>query len=412
MKVVITGITGMRNRGVEAIITPTIEQLRKRQQDIEINILTQTPDYDQIRLNPYGVNLQLEKKHLQTKTTPPSRKKRLLSKLLPGYGLPKTKLIPSSSLLRNASAVIASGGDVFSPEYPITPHLKPLKLALDVGTPVIFLAQSISPYKREEDAEEWLEVARYSKLITVREYLTYNYLTKDLGLSTDLVKLTADPAFLLTPAPQDHINNLLKGYGISGERPLVALGTSQGICNYTSSTLDYDKHLRSWQKIIEMIVNELDAEVIIIPHVQEIRAGNDDRILGSQLLRILDYNPRVHLAGCDHTASEFKGIIAQCELVISERTHAAIAGLSSGVCTVAVGYSIKSKGISAELIGEDKFKEGLLISVEDFLNPKIVCEAVNNSWKKRNQIKQIIKKRLPNIQERAFKNFDLIINNH
>ncbi|MEA5509371.1 polysaccharide pyruvyl transferase family protein [Crocosphaera sp. UHCC 0190] len=409
MKVVITGITGMRNRGVEAIIVPTIQELRKRQPDININLLTRSPDYDQIRLESYDVKLHLESQHLGTQTPPQSRKKVLLSKIFPGYKLPKIQPIPTSPLIRKADAIIASGGDIFSPEYPIAPHLKPLKLALDVGTPVMFLAQSISPYKKDEDAEEWLEVARHAKLITVREQLTYNYLTKDLGLSTELVKLTADPAFLLSPAPQEQINNLLKGYGISGERPLVALGTSQGICSYTSSGLDYEKHITSWQKVIEMIINELGAEVILIPHVQEIRAGNDDRILATKLLRALDYSPRVHLAGCDHTASEFKGLIAQCELVISERTHAAIAGLSSGVCTVAVGYSIKSKGISAELIGEDKFEEGLLISVQDFLNPELACQAVRNSWKQRDEIKTRIKERLPEIKERASKNFDLLI---
>ena len=40
MKLVITGITGMRNRGVEAIVVPTIEGLRRNNPDIEIDILT------------------------------------------------------------------------------------------------------------------------------------------------------------------------------------------------------------------------------------------------------------------------------------------------------------------------------------------------------------------------------------
>ena len=250
-------------------------------------------------------------------------------------------------------------------------------------------------------------MARQAKLITVREMATYKYVTKELGLSTDLVKLTADPAFLLKPTPDDKINNLLKSYGISENRPLVAIATSQGICSY-ASIWDQRKHLIAWQKVVTTILEELDADVIIIPHVQEIRAGNDDRIIASELLRALDYNPRVHLAGADHTASEFKGIIGKCELVIAERMHAAIAGLSSGVCTLAVGYSIKAQGIMADLVGEENLQGGLLISIEDFLDPELASEAVKNAWKQRDQIRGKIKEQLPNVKKRAVENFDLI----
>jgi polysaccharide pyruvyl transferase WcaK-like protein len=53
MSVLITGVTGLRNRGVEALVTTTIEQIRNLNPDIAINVLTQTPDYDQLKLNLY-----------------------------------------------------------------------------------------------------------------------------------------------------------------------------------------------------------------------------------------------------------------------------------------------------------------------------------------------------------------------
>ncbi len=83
---------------------------------------------------------------------------------------------------REASVVIASGGDVFSSDYGIDflkVQLRPLKLALEAGTPVVFLAQSIGPFKTNEEAQVWLDVAQSSKLVTIREVLSYNYVTKD-----------------------------------------------------------------------------------------------------------------------------------------------------------------------------------------------------------------------------------------
>ena len=405
MKLLITGITGMRNRGVEALVVPTIEQLQQREPRAEVSILTQTPDYDRVRLHNYNVNLQPQGKHIQNPYLQ-SRKRKLLSKLVPSYRLFQSSYC--SSLISEASAIIVSGGDVFSPEYDISPHLKPLQLALKADVPILFLAQSISPFKTEEQANSWLEVASKSQLVTVREKLTYEYLTKVLGLSQDLVQLTADPAFLLPAIPPEKVNNLLKSYGIYRDRPIVALSTSQGICRFASG-LDYDKHLQSWQKVAMMILNELNAELLIIPHVQDITPLNDDRLLATSLMRALDYHPRVHLAGAEHTASEFKGLIAACDLVVAERTHVAIAGLSSGVCTVGVGYSVKAEGIMADLVGNSLLKEGLLISIEDFLNADLACQAIQASWEKRQEVSLLIKEMLPTIKNRASHNFDLLI---
>ncbi|MFM5942190.1 MAG: polysaccharide pyruvyl transferase family protein, partial [Dolichospermum sp.] len=122
MNLVITGISGMRNRGVEALVVPTIQQLRQRQSDIEINILTQSPDYDLHRL-------QLHRVKIENESNINSLKRRLLAKIMPFYGTP--------SVISKSSAVIASGGDVFSPEYPISNHLLPLKVAQKAGVPVI-----------------------------------------------------------------------------------------------------------------------------------------------------------------------------------------------------------------------------------------------------------------------------------
>lgn len=393
MNLVITGISGMRNRGVEALVVPTIQQLCQRQSDIEINILTQSPDYDLHRLQHHKVKIESE-------SNITSRKERLMAKIIPFYRTP--------SLISQSSAMIASGGDVFSPEYPISNHLLPLKVAQKAGVPVIFHAQSISPYKSVEQAKSWLEVSKRAKLITVREKATYKYITGELGLSTDLVKLVADPAFLLPPSPHEKVDNMLEVYRIYKERPLVAIAVSQGICGFGKGW-DYDTHFECWQKVMTTILEDLHADILIIPHVQEVWAENDDRILATNLLRAFNYDPRIHIAGADHTASEFKGLIAACDLVIAERMHAAIAGLSSGICTIAIGYSIKAEGIMYDVVGTEIVKQGLLIPMQDFLNHNHICQAVQSIWPKRQEIAKHIEEQLPKVKSKASENFDLIL---
>lgn len=404
MHAIITGITGLRNRGVEALVVPTIEQLCLRQPNLTIDVLTKTPDYDKIRLHQYKANPS--KNYLRQ--FPQNRVQRLRAKLSQFYKPFAPRHQAVVRMLSKASVVIASGGDLFSSDYGgLYRHLQPLKLALDAGIPVVFLAQSIGPFKHDEEASAWLRVARRSKLITVREKISYDYVTKKLGLSTDLVKLTADPAFLLAPPLAQEVTNLLSAYGITRDRPIIAISTSQSISRF--SGCDYDKHLKAWHQVANMLLDELDAQVLIVPHVQEINAHNDDRILATKLLRSLNFDPRVRLAGADHSASELKGLIGACDMVVAERMHAAIAGLSSGVCTVAVGYSIKAEGIMTNLLGTEALQNGLLIPIHQFLDADATCATIRTAWNRRQEVAKQLNEVLPQVKQNSASNFDMIL---
>lgn len=403
MKALVTGITGLRNRGVEAIVAPTIKQLSQRLSNLHINILTKTPDYDAIRLQKYHVDPIND----DISTSSGGRLRQLYAKLpLSKSSVSQESLAQRS--LRDASIVIASGGDIFSSDYGkgLYRHLRPLEIALEIGVPVVFLAQSIGPFKTDEATEAWIKVAKRSKLITVREKISYDYVTNKLGLSTDLVKQTADPAFLLDPSPLLQVQNLLKSYGIVEGAPLIGFSISQGISRY--SECDARQHLKVLHKVVQKILNELKAQILLVPHVQDVKASNDDRMLATQLLESLEFDPRVHLAGADHSASEFKGLLGACDLVIAERMHAAIAGLSSGVCTVAVGYSIKAEGILSDLLGAESTHNGLLIPIQQFLDADQAWLSIQDSWKRRQEVESQLKQVLPRVKHNSASNFDMI----
>jgi colanic acid/amylovoran biosynthesis protein len=370
---------------------------------LSFEVLTKTSDYDALRLQPYRAQPITD-----CLTKPPqTRSEKLRAKISRLYRPPSAGYKAVVDALKKASVVIASGGDVFSSDYgALQRHLLPLEIALNAGVPVVFLAQSIGPFKQKSDADAWTAIARRCQLITVREKISYNYITEDLGLSKDLVKFTADPAFLLAPSSPEQVASMLGFYGIKQDRPIIALGVSQGISRYAGC--NYDQHLKAWYEVVQLLLNELDAEVVLVPHVQEIAANNDDRILATNLIRLLDFNPRVHLMSADHSASEFKGLISACDLVISERMHAAIAGLSSGVCTIAVGYSIKAEGIMVNLLGEEPLKNGLLIPIQQFLDPDAIRSSIHFAWKQRQEIVEQLQATLPQIKQNSASNFDMI----
>lgn len=404
MNAVITGIFGLRNRGIEALVVPTVEQLRQRHPNLPITVLTRTPDYDETRLQKYGV--KLVERTIEFTYPGLSLRQRIRSKL-PSYTPPAPKVTPAVHAIRQASVAIASGGDVFSSDYgSLYKHLKPLQVALDAGTQVVFLAHSIGPFKTQKETEAWLSVARRSKLVSVREKISYKYLTEQLGLSPDLVKHTADPAFLLEPASGSEVANLRSSYRITSDRPVIGLSISQGISTF--SGCDRHQHLEAWHQVVQLILEKLNAQVLIIPHVQETYVKNDDRIAATNLLRSFDFDPRIRIAGADHSASEFKGLIGSCDMIVAERMHAAIAGLSSGICTVAIGYSIKAEGIMTDLLGAESLKGGLLIPIHDFLDSEKASQKILTAWEQRQDVSNQLKDTLPRIKKNSASNYDMI----
>jgi colanic acid/amylovoran biosynthesis protein len=142
--------------------------------------------------------------------------------------------------------------------------------------------------------------------------------------------------------------------------------------------------------------------------VQELSSRNDDRILATDLARHFKFDNHLQIAGGDFSASDFKGIISQCDLVIAERMHAAIAGLSNGVPTVVIGYSVKAEGILSDLLSPDQVKESTLIPLQDFLKVPTALKRIENAWTHRETITKTLAGNLPAMKERAALSFEVI----
>ncbi len=406
MKTIISGVTSFRNHGVEALVTTIIEQLRIRLPSPEFLVLDRNPEYDASRIIAKDVRFA------QDLTPKPQVSTRLRAMVLKLSNQVKALARDYQAALdefESADLLVTTGGDVFASEYghrSLLTHLAPLKVAREFGKPFFFAAHSIGPFKNSADREAFLEVARSAAGISLREGRSYDYVTKELGLPTSLVTLTADPAFLLSKPDPSLQTPVRRYFGFGPDRPVIALTPSQAICNWMNS--DYDQHFRVWCAVIEMLLKELDAGLVLVPHVQETSPKNDDRVLATELLRHFRFDPRLQLAGADYTAGEYKGIISQCDMVVSERMHSCIAGLSSGICTVAIGYSVKAEGILCDLFDPAQVNGGLLLPIKDFLEVEVACLKVRQAWQMRDAVRSRLKAALPDVQRRAGLTFDLI----
>jgi colanic acid/amylovoran biosynthesis protein len=403
MHIALTTITHFRNRGVEALATTIVQQLHHRVPELEVYIFSQQPDYDASRfahasarflIDPFG-------------PCACNRGVRWRARLGPWLPLVAPEWRTARTVIESASAVVSSGGDCYGSDYgSFEGWLDPLRRALDADVPVIFLAQSIGPFRTDREAKAWMSVARHATAVTVRESLSYDYVVRHLGLPARIVEHTADPAFLLEPPPSGDRQKTWAGYGLDDDRPTIALAVSQGIIGF--SGVSPNKHLRAWQCVIDALLDRIDARILLVPHVPDIEPANDDRILATALVRSRSTGGRVQMVSPNHSASEIKGLIAGCDLVIAERMHAAIAGLSSAVCTVVVGYSVKARGITLDLLGPRLVERGLFIPVHEFVQPELTVSRVLTAWELRHQVRRHLADGLPIVRARAARNFDLV----
>jgi colanic acid/amylovoran biosynthesis protein len=399
--VVITSLGSFANRGVEALGQTCFAQIRKHIPNARIVAFVRNPEYNRRRLDDPSIRMLADAFEFLATSLP----RRLLGAVLRQRRVPS--LVEQMQLIRDADVVIASGGDNFSSDYG-SPELslRPLRYAQSHNVPVVFLAQSIGVFRNPEHRAAFVSVARRADLITVREHISHDYITRELSLDPSRVQLTADPAFLLEPPPVEQVERILAHYRVDKTRPKVAVAVSQGICEF--SGLPSESHFVKLCQLIDCLLEDPDRQILLVPHVEDALVCNNDLFLAARILRQFNFNPRLFVTGLDHTASELKGLLATCDLVIAERMHAAIAALSSGVSCVVIGYSVKGSGIMGDLLGADPIREGLVIPIGDFIDNCEVRTLFERAWSRRQHVSERIKGVLPDFRRKAERNYRLV----
>lgn len=172
-------------------------------------------------------------------------------------------------------------------------------------------------------------------LITARESITYNALINK-GITKN-TKYVPDSAFTLGKEPS----------GITLPKNTVGINISD-ITMSIANTLLFE----NIEELINYILLSTDYRIALIPHVHQ--DFNDDYNTLKHIYSYFNKTERMQLIDTNFNACQLKDIISQCQLLITARTHCSIAGYSSNVPTLVLGYSTKAKGIARDIFGTEK----------------------------------------------------------
>ena len=195
---------------------------------------------------------------------------------------------------------------------------------------------------KENLTQRKLATLKNFDLVFARETLSFDFF-KSLRLNN--VVCYPDPAFALKPEKTDLPPCFEKGN-------VIGINLS----NYTVGAFDlntpFGKEVRS---LFDYIFNSTPYQVLLVPHV--LWLGQDDRIIAGNVLKeYAEFANRITILNSDDlNYLQIRYVISQCFAFIGGRTHAVISAYSTCVPTIALGYSIKSRGIAKDIGLPEKY---------------------------------------------------------
>lgn len=189
---------------------------------------------------------------------------------------------------------------------------------------------------KENLTPEKEETLRNFTLIYARESLSFDFF-KSLGLKN--VVCFPDPAFVLTPQVVD-LPKIFKE-----DKGVIGINLSNFVLGAFDLNTSFGKQVR---ELIKYIINKTEFNILLIPHV--LWDAQDDRIVANNVYKLFQDTGRISVLDSDiYNYLQLRYIISKCRLFIGARTHAVISAYSTCVPSLALGYSIKSKGIAKDL---------------------------------------------------------------
>lgn len=305
----------------------------------------------------------------------------------------------------NCDIVVNSGGDHLSGEYGFgtAGNFINLSYCILLGKPVILYGESLGYFKNSLLNNIAKFILNKTKLILVRDEISYEYISSN-KINNPKVYITADPAFLLTPVPKSTVKILLSNENVNElRRPLIGINTSGLISKFMAgdSQNSEAEFVHIITKAIDNLIENLDATVILIPHVYS--KTNDDRIVNEKVYETVKNKDRVNIIKNEYSPEELKGIIGMCDLFIGARMHTTIASASMLVPTVGIAYSHKMYGIIGKMLGQEEY----IIDIKN-LNYDDFISIIYKAWNSRDVIKRDLEIKIPHVKENALLNGQLV----
>ena len=302
--VVISGYYGYGNTGDDSLLLSIIENLKREDENVKIAVITNNPRKMEKR---FGVKC-----------------------------IGKTDMPAIISELKNAKLLLVGGGSILqnsSSNRSLIYYTTIIKLAKKLGTKIMLYSNGIGPLIGEKSRKRAALAIKQADMITLREPSSLSEL-EALGLSDTEVRISADPALLLSPSDSERIKYICDKADIKEGAKYFAVSVREwkklrNLSNASGETR-FEKELAD---AIDGIAKKTGALPIFIPMqpTRDTDISNRVRTLCKAETKMLT----------KLTARELIGVLGRCEFVIAMRLHMLVYASSAGIPVLGISYDPK-----------------------------------------------------------------------
>jgi polysaccharide pyruvyl transferase CsaB len=361
LRIGISGSYGGMNLGDEAILTGILSQLR-RTVAAEITVFSKNPADTLAR-------------HAVERAIAPS-------------AFTRREMIAQ---LRGLDLFILGGGGILY-DRDAQEYLREVIIAEELGLPVVIYAISAGPLTTQASRRAVQEAlsGAHSVLITVRDRQGYRLL-EDVGVTRE-IHLTADPAFLLET--EELSADTLRSEGVDiDHRPLVGFSVREP--GPAAPDIRTEEYYALLANAADYIVERYDAEVLFVPmEMTDVQHSHG-------VVAHMQNAERAEILRRQYSPGQILDLMGRFELAVGMRLHFLIFAALRGTPFAALPYASKVSGLLDDLqMGSPplgKIGIGQLIA------------RIDRSWDARAAIRSKIGERLPELQARARRTNELLL---
>ena len=255
-------------------------------------------------------------------------------------------------ILQRVDAVAAAWGDGYVGQSSWR-LLQRARLLKRHRVPLILVAASVGPFRRGPDAWCARRGLKLFDCVTVRDLNSLRHVQR-LGMRA--AQCLPDTAFVLDPAPDDAVNDVLRRENVPPGATCIGVNASIRLHHRFPA-----RHGCSYAEFMARLLDRLrqitQQPILLIPHqiypaglaglTPAIRrsADGDDRAAADLILQALPQREGIFPLRGDYSPAEYKGVLKRCEMFIGGRTHAVISAVSAGTPSVSMQDSHTTSGV-------------------------------------------------------------------
>lgn len=353
-----SGYYGFDNSGDDAILYAIIQEVRKRNPNIPIQVLSYNPG----------------RTHEIYQVSTAQR-----------FYLPA--LIRA---IKNCNLLISGGGSLLqdvTSSRSLYYYLGVITLAKLFNKKVYIYANGVGPIHKKINRKLTQWVLNKADLITLRDEDSFE-LVRELKVKKPKLEITSDPVYALDNIDSHRVENILKNEGIPTDRPYIGVGIR--------SWKNHDEIIDKLSIALDEIYDRLGIDYLFIPlHYP------DDLNFSKKVSEKMRHRNTCHMIRGEYSVDEIKGLVGRCELMLAMRLHALIYAVTELTPIVGLVYDPKVKSHLKGLEIEE------FVNIDDF-EPEDLIEQVLSAYDRRKLSRENLKEKRYQLQRLNQRNVDHI----